>query len=449
MGQFTPGGVRIYEEELRVKLDQQRPAEREMGFDAGGWFNFAYMYYTDAAAGRRRNLSQYQLRGWASMNLKEIHKAYVRGLLNYNYWGVHDNPSRRNKRGDFDEELERAWYEFDLGQLLRKHNGERPPVDMRVRVGRQFTTIGTSLVLSMPLDAIKFNVGVGDWEFMALLGKTIHKRPNIDDSPLLDNRQKRCMYGFELAYRGFSQHRPFVYYLSQSDHTSPKSIDPTQRYDYSSQYLGAGSTGSLFTPNLSYQAEIVGEWGTTFSEGALTHKDHIGAWAANAKLEYLFDVDTHPRISAEYIFGSGDGDRRTSATSTIGGNLLGTKDKAFNAFGFRDTGIAFAPRISNIHIYVVGARFFPFEKHPIFKKMELGTKVFFYQKDQRNGPTSDTTSVNNSAWLGWEWDIYCNWRLTSDLAITTRYGCFQPGAAYNSPTEAPRHFLYTALMFSF
>ena len=171
--------------------------------------------------------------------------------------------------------------------------------------------------------------------------------------------------------------------------------------------------------------------------------------AADLQLQYVFQVNTHPTLMTEYIWASGDGDRRI-ATATAGGNLAGTKDHAFNAFGFRDTGIAFAPRISNINVYMIGAKFNPLEKYNrLFKKMELGTKVFFYQKDKADGAISDTTATLNSSWLGWEWDVYCNWRVTSDLSWTMRYGVFQPGAAYDGNNDSCRHFLYTGLTLSF
>jgi hypothetical protein len=167
-------------------------------------------------------------------------------------------------------------------------------------------------------------------------------------------------------------------------------------------------------------------------------------------LEYLLRVPTSPRVRFEYIYGSGDGDRMMSSSSTVGGNAPGTSDRAFNSFGFRDTGIAFAPFVSNIHIYTAGVRLFPLEKvHSIFKKMEVGTNVFFYHRDKSNGPISDTTANRGSGWLGWEWDIYCNWRLTSDLAVTARYGMFRPGAGIGPNFNETRHFFYTGMTFSF
>ena len=49
-------GIRVYDEQLRVQLDKQKV--RESGFDAGGWFNFAYMYYNDIGAeGKLRDIS--------------------------------------------------------------------------------------------------------------------------------------------------------------------------------------------------------------------------------------------------------------------------------------------------------------------------------------------------------------------------------------------------------
>lgn len=440
------GGLNVFDEQLRVYLDKQKV--RETGFDAGGWFNFSYSRYDDAGARRRRNLARYELRGWGSLNLQEgAHKFYVRGLLRYDDWINGSNPLS-DRGDDFDKELERVWYQFDLGKLLLHQTGERSPYNFQFKVGRDFTTIGTALTLSMPLDQVQFKARFKQLEFMALLGKTVRDTRNIDYSQRVANHMDRVFYGFELAYN-FNNHRPFAYYLAQSDHTNPVNIDSNQKYDYSSRYLGLGSTGTLISPNLSYQVEAVGEWGRMYSENRRFGQDEICAFAADAMLEYHFQMPTNPRVMAEYIYATGDPDRRISTNSTVGGNLPGTKDKAFNAFGFRDTGIALAPRISNIQMFILGARFFPLESVRLFRKLELGTKVFFYQKARAGGPISDTLAADSSSWVGWEWDVYANWRITSDLAWTVRYGVFQPGAAYDTFGQNCRNFLYTGAILSF
>ncbi len=442
------GGARVYEEQLRVQLDKL-PEAREIGFDAGGWFNYVLMSYDDQASLRHRTLQQFQARGWASLNVKGVHKFYVRGLLNWDVW-AHNASTTSHGDYDFSEQIERAWYEFDLGQLMLNQTGRQQAFGLKVKVGREYTTIGTALVLSMPMDMVDFNLTIKNWETRAFLGKSIKDSDNmVDDSPFINSHQDRCFWGFETRYRGFTSHRPFAYFLNNIDHSSPSPWDANQKYDYSSRYLGIGSEGSIILPDLTYKAEVVGEWGRTYSDGMTTSQDDICAMAADFQLEYFFKVPTSPKIMAEYIWASGDGDRNI-AGSTVGGNLAGTKDRAFNAFGFRDTGIAFAPQISNINVYVVGARFNPLEKYGrIFKKMELGSKVFFYQKDKADGAISDSTATQNSSWLGWEWDVYCNWRVTSDLSWTMRYGVFQPGAAYDNDNDSCRHFLYTGLTLSF
>ena len=46
------------------------------------------------------------------------------------------------------------------------------------------------------------------------------------------------------------------------------------------------------------------------------------------------------------VAASGDGDRQLP-TDTVGGNQSGTQDFAFNSLGFANTGLAFAPALSN------------------------------------------------------------------------------------------------------
>jgi len=445
-----PGGRQVYNEELRTKLDKQIPGSQEKSFDAGGWFTFAIFNYDDPVAARHRMLRRYQLRGWASLNLQGVHRAYFRGLLNLEDWNTGDNPVTGRGNDEFHERVERAWYQFDLGKMLRNQSGQAPPVDFRMKAGRQFVRIGTALTLSMPLDAIKFNVDAGDWEFKAFLGKTVMYMHNIDQSDPVAYHHNRCMFGVEVAYRGLSDHRPFVYYLDNKDHTSKAEPDPDQSYDYTSRYVGIGSEGTLLLPDLRYRIEMVGEWGKTFSEGVTSGRDRICAFGMDAALAYFFrKTPTRPKIMFEYLYGSGDGNRRLSSSSTLGGNRAGTQDHAFNAFGFRDTGVALAPRISNLHIYIFGVSFFPLESCKFLRNLEVGSKVFFYHKSEASGAISDLSAINGARWVGWEWDLFCNWRITSDLAWTLRYGAFQPGSAYNGGDKTCRQFLYTGMVYSF
>jgi len=433
---------RVYDELLRIELDKIDPEAREEAVDYGGWLNLAFFNFDSAGARTVRSLRQYQMRGWASLNLKGVHKAYFRGLLGMDDWsgGIND---------EYDTAVDRAWYQFDLERLLQNRSGERPPYGLKVKVGRDFATIGTALVLSTDLDQARLDLTAGSWELMTFLGHTLRDSWNIDNSPVVDTRQERWLWGAEVAYTGFTRHRPFVYFLNNNDNTDPSAGPPGQSYEYNSRYLGAGSTGTVLLPSLRYQVEGVAEWGKTYSWGRTSGMDRIQAWACDATLEYLFDVATKPRVGFEYLYATGDSDRTGAPVATLGGNRAGTVDKGFGAFGFRDTGIALSPEISNLHMYAINASFFPLEKIELFKKMEFGSKVFFYNRAHGSAPISDTTTNSEANWVGFEMDFFCNWRLTSDLAWTIRYGAFYPGSAYDGGDKSGRQFLYTGLVFSF
>jgi len=440
------GGIRIYQEQLRVQLDQQQVSAREAGLDAGGWLVSSFLTYDDAVARKRRTLRQNTLQLWASLSFEGVHQFYIRGLFGYDDWNTGDNP-QGNKGDEWNTELERAWYRFDSTRAALNRTGEYPKAGYSMQVGRDYQMLGSGLTLAVPLDAVRVNAYVGDWNVTGLVGQTLTHTPNIDySSPVVDHMD-RCFYGVELRYTGFDRHEPYVYYLIQRDHTDEWGEDPTAEYTYHSNYLGVGSGGSLILPDLRYGTELVFETGESNPNPPASRREDIRAMALDVLLEYFFKGPSRPHAQFEYLWGSGDSDRTGSANSTIGGNTAGTDDEAFNAFGFRDTGLAFAPLLGNLHIFKVGAGAMPFPSVELLRKMELGASAFFYMKDKSAGGISDPLGTGDAGWVGWEWDVYCNWRLTSDVSFTTRYGAFLPGDAFED--DDCRHFLYAGLNYSF
>ena len=100
-------------------------------------------------------------------------------------------------------------------------------------------------------------------------------------------------------------------------------------------------------------------------------------------------------------------------------------------------------------MYAINASFFPLEHIEMFEQMELGTKLFFYSCAHGSAPISDTTTTSQANRTGFEMDFFCNWRMTSDVALTVRYGSFFPGDAYNGGDKSPRQFVYGGVVFSF
>jgi hypothetical protein len=147
------------------------------------------------------------------------------------------------------------------------------------------------------------------------------------------------------------------------------------------------------------------------------------------------------------MFASGDADRLGSPTNAQGGNRRDHTDRSFDGFGFRDTGLSFAPRLSNIHIWRAGASFLPLPTVELLKALELGTNWFLYFKNREVAAVSDPLADERSGYLGWEMDYFMNYRITSDLSFTVRFGTFFPGASFSD--ETTRTFLLTGLTWSF
>ena len=131
-------------------------------------------------------------------------------------------------------------------------------------------------------------------------------------------------------------------------------------FDYNSQYLSFGSTGSI-GPQLTYTLEVVRETGTTLSSPFILPiipvpqtKDSIDAWAGVFNLIYALRDRNLTNFSLTTAFGTGDPDRLTTS-GTYAGNRTGTTDRAFNSLGYIYTGLAYAPDLANLGMVRVGA----------------------------------------------------------------------------------------------
>ncbi len=439
---------RQLEESIRLELDRELPATQKVLFDWGGWLSNYLMLFDDGE--RDRTLRRYDFRVWGSMNADDgIHQGYARMRMTYDDFNHGDG---YDDEDDLDgPKLDRGWYQLDLAKLLRKRACLDVPFDLAVKVGREYAMFGTGYALSMPLDLIQISGGLGPFKIDGLLGRTIHSWDNLDTSRPYEDNSWRYFYGVQGRFTGFQKHEPFVYYLWQNDNQDDGNpLFQLQQWQYDSQYLGFGSTGQLLQ-NWRYSGEMVYERGQSYPDKGLFKKqrEDICALGWDFELDYLAPWKTHPKFALEYMFASGDPDRVFSPTNSLGGNRAGTTDNSFNAFGYRNTGLSFAPNLTNIHIWRAGASFFPFESHrcELLKKLEFGTDYFLYNKNRSHGAVSDPLADEQSGFLGWEMDYFMNWRFTSDLAWTVRYGTFFPGDSFSDRTCRP--FFLTGVTWSF
>jgi len=435
---------RAADERVRRDFDAQMAQSAEAAFDWGGWYSLNYFLFDDGV-NSSRTLRRHDLRLWGRLTLdRGAHEFFARtrlSFLDFNHGDSYD--------GDEDDvegpNLERGTYRFDLGRALS--NADRPPSDANlvVTAGRDLVEFGTGLTLAAPLDHVALTTTYRDWELTALAGKTVGSSVDFDLSRST-TRTRRNFLGGELRYLGWERHRPFVYALWQRDRNREVWRRTWQNYDYDSSYVGVGSVGEL-AEHVRYETEWVYQEGRGYGHRRFLKQDEVEAWAWRTELEYLAPGQRQARASLEYLFGSGDPDRLTSPTDSFGGNRFDFSDNSFIGFGFRDTGLAFAPRYSNLHMWRAGGSFYPWPNDETFRRLEVGTDWYLYHKHHASAAVSDPTATVRSGYLGWEMDYFLNWRIKSDLAWTTRFGAFFPGNAFDDQTT--RTFLLVGMTWSF
>ncbi len=434
---------RMIDEELHRQRATVAPIEEFADLEWGGWLEY-YLFHYDDGVQSSRLVQRPGMAVWTRLRLDNgAHEIFARAKIRYTWFEPGDEIERQQDW--WGPNIEQLWYDVDIGRATRLIDPSGP-VQLRARIGRQPTMLGTGYTLDMPLDAVWLDARLWDWRVQGLFGRTIPSFPNIDRSEAVDSHSRRNLYGVQVAYEGWQRHVPFVYALWNNDKTDERPLELFQDYSYDSFYIGGGVRGELWR-NLKYWAEGVFESGHSYADGAWMKQDYIEAYGWDVGVEQLFDVPTHPRVSLQYMFASGDRDRLLSPNSTVGGNRFGTKDSSLVTFGFRDTGIALAPTLSNLHVWRVGAAAIPLEKIELFRHFEIGANWFLYHKHRSRGAISDPLAEQFSGYVGWEMDYFINWRVTSDVSWTARWGTFFPGSAYRDRDS--RHFLFTGVTWSF
>lgn len=428
---------KFLEEERRREMDERARANADLKqtllYDFGGWFHGDFATLEDKPDRDRRTFRYADLRLWGEAVLEQRYTAYVRLQTAYTdfnqgdqFSGEHDNVFRS-------PHVDQAYLDADLSW---EDN------DLSVRAGRQFESLGRGLLLNGVLYSLHASWSSGRWSARALLAHTIIHDDDIDQSLPNPHDSHRGFAGFEANYMLSGDHRVYLMALVERDFNNEENT--FQSWDYHANYIGLGGRGTLL-PGLSYSAEAVYEFGQSAGAGS-QDLETIQAFAFTLGLEYFWRMDTSPHFVLDYMFGSGDEDRG-SVTDVAAGNLAGTKDESFLAFGFLQTGFSLFPRLSNIHIVRVGGSFRPLESVDVARNLEVGAFFYWYQKVESAQPISDPRSFKDDSDVGTEVDFLLRWRITSDLGISVNYGLFMPGKAYDE--QSNRGFFSAGLTYSF
>lgn len=452
--------VRTADPAERFRIDPSLGLTERSQFDVGGSTSLTFVHLTDSTD-NARTLFQPEVTVYGRASIDGAHLFFTRARFQYRDYSEGDSFDERGDRWQ-SPFLDRYWYEFDLKRAAAAYQGETLDSNFNIRVGRQFVDWAAGVSLSENLYAVRPTLAFGRFEIEGLAGITPADRSVIDFDASrsgYNNHTERGFFGGKLSYTTEDGKQFYAYALHQEDYndgTTPRAIavvPPPVSFDYNSTYLGIGANGSIWN-NWLYLAEFVYELGDSMSDpllGVQTQED-ISAFAARAQLTWILADRNFTRFELEGLWASGDKDRMVS-TDTVGGNNPGTDDKGFNSLGFVNTGLAFAPSLSNVMIYRIGASTFPFVDVRGFEQFQIGADFLFQNKLQHDAPIEEFTTTD--LFLGFETDFYINYRMTSDFALSFRYGIFFAGDAITNVPDGvphnsePRHFVFIGATLSF
>jgi hypothetical protein len=442
--------------DTRLRANTDIPPGQRYLFDYGGFVTFNYLEVDDPE-GERHVLRETDFVPYARLNIDGAHELFARARFG---WRDFNEGDSFDLRGDepVDGDIERGYYRFDLQRAQTAYGGNPGDFQFIFQGGRDLAYWANGLVLGQTLDGVTVTIGNDRLTLEALAGITPVRTVDIDSSrPNFDHNTRRGFFGGMLSL-DLGDHRPFVYGLYQRDYNEDDGLTVgliETDFQYDSAYIGLGSAGAL-GDRVRYGVEFAYELGESLSNsfriapgGALVpidqSQDDISAWALNVKLDYLAHDVYQTRLSTELTVASGDDDRGTTS-NTFNGNQAFTSDSAFNGFGLLNTGLAFAPEVSNLIAIRGGIATFPLPDTGIFRRMQIGADFFAFAKYDSNAPVDEPTG--DSRFLGWEPDVYLNWQLTSDVTLALRYGVFFPNDD-NFPNENTRQFFFAGLTFAF
>jgi hypothetical protein len=445
--------------ETRQQANMDVPVNQRLLIDYGGSLTTSFAAIDDSSFDTHL-FNQYQLVGFARLNLDGAHNFFVR--VSSTYRDFHPGSDSFDTHGDDWEEfkLDRAVYRFDLGKYIASQGNQPPITNLIIEGGRQYVHWFNGLVFSGEFDGVLVNIEHDKLALKGLAGTSTRRTIDIDSArPNYDTDTHRDFFAGALTYRIDEHHTPFIYGLVQQDHNDTGTYSTTisgnnidTEFDYESWYIGVGSQGS-FSDQLLYNVEFAYQGGRGLSNSVSTTgtqatqtKEDISAWALAMNMTYQLKSENYTRFSGEVILASGDSDRFFSTSSSFGGNTSGTKDTAFNSFGSSDTGLAFAPDVSNLMMLRMGASTFPLINNDTFKRLQVGTNVYLFGKLNKNAPIDETSE--DHTFLGVETDFFANWQMTNDLSMAVRYGVFFGGDALTENSN-PRNFFFTSLTLAF
>jgi hypothetical protein len=196
------------------------------------------------------------------------------------------------------------------------------------------------------------------------------------------------------------------------------------------QYATLNATGPVYG-NLFY-----GAWFTYGSGRTLTWLEDtnsvtgfsyqyvpISAVMSGLSLDLYMPEKLGSAANLRFIFASGDKDW----TSVTEGNTAGDANQ-FIPLTATSLGTVFSPALSNLIVTELGGSMRPFSAVPVQTGLRL---MGFFRPTEGPVDASGLQTGETSSWLGFETDLYANYRIMSDMGLSLNGGLFFPGISPN------------------
>src|SRR4051794_25866712 len=132
--------------DTRLHINPDIPADQRALLDYGGYFTFNFFAIDDIQQ-NTHILRQYDLVGYAHLNIDNVHEFFLRARTSYRDF---------NNNQSFDNEgdetiwptVEQAYYRFDLAHYLSAYKDKTINNNLTLQLGRQFVYWANGLVLA-------------------------------------------------------------------------------------------------------------------------------------------------------------------------------------------------------------------------------------------------------------------------------------------------------------
>ncbi len=204
--------------------------------------------------------------------------------------------------------------------------------------------------------------------------------------------------------------------------------DPPKGGELDTQYSSLKVSGQII-PSLFYDAWFTYGSGRTITwladavsaSGFSYQYVPISSFLTGFSLDYYMPALFGAAFNARFLFASGDADY----TTAVEGNSAG-KATQFIPITSSALGAAFSPALSNLIVAEASGSIKPLAG----QRLQTGLKLLaFWRPTPAPLAVSGLAPDEDAAWLGFETDIYANYRILSDLGVSLSTGIFLPSEA--------------------